>query len=269
MSRTAGPHRTSPIRSWLLFIAAGGVLAFVLASAPHGADPDRGTRLDAVFDAVASLVPGPAPVDTVDLHDGRSAVPVRWQSHFARFAAADRARPPVAGGVVFTGSSSIDFWSDLPAQFPTYRVTQRGLAGATMADCRRHLDRLVVPYRPRIVVVYAGDNDLAVGTTPEEVAAQYAELVRAVHRELPATRLVFVSIKPSPARAGLMPLIRRTNALIAAYSATDPALAFVDVFSPMLDREAKVRGELFLADGLHMTASGYALWHDAIVGQLD
>lgn len=209
-----------------------------------------------------------APSDEVDLRDGRSRVPSRWRERFEGFAEADRSRP-VAGGVVFVGSSSIDFWTDVEAQFPSHAVVRRGLAGATMADCAAHVDRLVLPSRPRTVVVYAGDNDLAAGATPERVVADFVALVDQVHAALPTARIVFVSIKPSPLRAVLVPKIRRTNALVRAAVAADARLDYVDVFSSMLDADGRPRAALFGADGLHMTADGYALWRDAIAAHLD
>lgn len=259
------------IRLRALLATAGACLA-VLFSSAHGrfnAGLDAPPALDAVFEVARSAFSADAEPESVDLHDGRSRVPPRWQRHFERFAQSDRASSPAADGVVFVGSSSIDFWNDLPAQFPTQRVVQRGLDGATIADCTRNLDRLVLPYRPRVVVLYAGDNDLAAGVAPERVVADFDDLVRQVHRTLPATKIVFVSIKPSPIRAGLMPSIRKTNALIAAYAGTDRRLDFVDIFDAMLDRDARPRRELFRADGLHMTPAGYAIWHDALVQHLE
>jgi len=255
-------------RSSTLLLAAMGSLAILFGSAHGGAGASLQPGLDAVFDAVGSILASDAPPETIDLHDGKSPVAPRWLPNFERFAQSDRAQPPVAGGVVFVGSSSIDYWSDLPAQFPTQNVTQRGLAGATMNDCARYVDRLILPYRPRAVVVYAGDNDLAAGVKPERIVADYAELVRQVQRALPATKVMLVSIKPSPSRAGLTPRIARTNALLAAYTRTDPRLDFVDIFPAMLDRDAHVRAELFRADGLHMNPTGYALWRDAIAARL-
>jgi lysophospholipase L1-like esterase len=254
-------------RSSTLFLAAMASLAVLMGSS-HGGGAHLASGLDAVFDAVGPIFASDARPETVDLHDGKSAVATRWQPNFERFAQSDRAHLPAAGGVVFVGSSSIDYWSDLPTQFPTQNVTQRGLAGATMSDCARYVDRLILPYRPRVVVVYAGDNDLAAGVKPEQIVADYAALVRQVHRELPATKVVLVSIKPSPSRAVLMPRIERTNALLAAYTRTDPRLDFVDIFPVMLDRDAHVRSELFRADGLHMNRAGYALWRDAIAARL-
>ena len=254
-------------RARLALAVTLGALAILIATVHGRAGAGATMHLDAVFDSIAGFSGDPAP-DTVDLRDGRSRVPARWQERFERFAQSDRAHSQAPGGIVFTGSSSIDFWSDLPAQFPDHHVVQRGLPGATIVDCLRHADRLILPYRPRVIVFYAGDNDLAAGVTPEQVVADYAAFVRRVHRELPATKIVFVSIKPSPARTALMPLIVRTNRLVAAYTGTDGQLDFVNVHDAMLDRDAQVRRELFGADGLHMTPAGYALWRDAIADRL-
>jgi lysophospholipase L1-like esterase len=260
--------QASSVRAWLATAGVGLAVLFGSAQGRFEAGLDAPPGLDAVFEMARSTLSILSPDDRVDLHDGRSRVPTRWQAAFERFAASDRVAFPAANGVVFVGSSSIDYWRDLPAQFPTWNVVQRGLGGATIADCTRNLDRLILPYRPRTVVFYAGDNDLAAGVTPERVVADFDALVRDVHRQLPATRIVFVSIKPSPVRAGLMPLIRKTNGLIAAYARTDPRLDFVDIFDAMLDHDARPRRELFVADGLHMTPAGYALWHDALLEHL-
>lgn len=253
----------------VLLLVAGAGLAVLLGSAQGRLtlELEVAQGLDAILtpDASASA----AADALVDLHDGRSRVPGRWKDAFARFAASDRAGLPPPNGVVFVGGSSIDYWRDLKAQFPTQNVVQRGLPAATIADCTRHADRLILPYRPRVVVVYAGDNDLAGGDAPERVTARFVNLVDTVHREQPATKLVFVSIKPSPVRAALLPAIRRTNALIEAYTRTDRRLDFVDVFTEMLDRDAHVRPGLFRADGLHMTPAGYAIWREALVAHLD
>lgn len=242
---------TSRLKLLLGALVSCAALAVSSAHGSVGSNTDFLDAFDAVFDTSASGVSSP------------------WQQNFERFEQSDRAQAPAEGGVVFVGSSSISFWNDLPAQFPAHNVIQRGLAGASMADCARLADRLILPYRPRVVVVYAGDNDLAAGVAPEQIAAAYADLVRQVHQALPATRVVFVSIKPSPAREALMPLARQTNALIAAQSGHDRRLDFVNIFTAMLDPADHVRRELFRTDGLHMNAAGYALWRDAIADHLE
>lgn len=220
-----------------------------------------GAALAAAALAAAGAASAPA-APGADLSGGR------WQTSFAAFAAADAAQRPAPGGIVFVGSSSIRLWSDLETQFGERRIVKRGFGGSSMADCARYADRLVVPYRPRLVVVYAGDNDLAEGRTPAQVLDSYARFVEAVQAALPDTRIAYLSIKPSPRRAALMPAMRETNAAIAAWSRRDPRLDFIDVYSPMLDGDGRPRPELFRADALHLNAAGYRLWKEAIAAHL-
>ena len=189
----------------------------------------------------------------------------RWGADIAAFTAADLRQGLQPGGVLFLGSSSIRLWDDLETQFNTLPVViKRGFGGAKLSDCVQYLDRLVIPHRPRLVLVYAGENDLTEGETADEVLRQFTALVERVHAVLPQTRITFISIKPSPARVRLMPEIRRANALVRKYVATAPNTDFVDVFTPMLDGDGQPRRELFRADALHLNANGYALWKSVI-----
>ncbi|MET0209986.1 MAG: GDSL-type esterase/lipase family protein, partial [Burkholderiaceae bacterium] len=135
-------------------------------------------------------------------------------------------------------------------------------------DCTQYLSRLVLPYKPRLVVVYAGDNDLAEGRTPQQVMESFAGFVEGVHAQLPDTRIAYISIKPSPLRSALMDSAKETNALIARYSRSDPRLDYIDVHSRMLDAQGQPRAELFQADRLHMNEKGYALWKAVIAVHL-
>jgi lysophospholipase L1-like esterase len=143
-------------------------------------------------------------------------------------------------------------------------VLNRGFGGSVLSDVLVFANRIVVPYKPRVVVLYAGDNDLAAGRTPAQVFADFKEFVAIVHRDLPNTRVAFIAIKPSILRENIIDKIRATNQLIRDYIATDPRLAYVDVFTPMLNSSSHPRRELFLEDGLHMNAKGYAIWRDRV-----
>ena len=189
----------------------------------------------------------------------------RWQSTFDAWAAADRINPPPPGGVLFVGSSSIRLWNNLETQFSALPViVKRGFGGSLMSDCTAELRRLVLPYKPRLVIVYAGDNDLAEGRTPQQVLKSYTGFVEGVRRALPNTRIAFISIKPSPLREKLLPAIRKTNELVASYTARVKNLDYIDVFTPMLDAKGQPRAELFRADQLHPSAAGYALWRKIV-----
>ncbi|MDC8015706.1 SGNH/GDSL hydrolase family protein [Tahibacter soli] len=178
----------------------------------------------------------------------------------ARFVAADRAAMPAPGGVVFVGSSSIRFWDTLERDFPFVHIVKRGFGGSTLADATRYADRIVIPYVPSLVVLYAGDNDLAAGHTARQVFDDYVAFVARVRRDRPAQKIAFVAIKPSPARAALTGAARDANERIRRYAERDAGLFFVDVFAPMLGADGTPRTELFGPDGLHLNADGYALW---------
>jgi lysophospholipase L1-like esterase len=186
--------------------------------------------------------------------------PARFETEIRAFEAADRANPPPLGGVVFIGSSSIHAWTNVAADFPGVPVLNRGFGGSTLADVVYFADRILLPYHPRLVVLYAGDNDLALGRTPDRVVGDYRAFVARLRSAWPAARVAFVSIKPSPARRAFIPRMRETNQRIRAIIARDTLQAYVDVFTPMLDGTGQPRPDLFLADSLHMTRAGYLLW---------
>jgi lysophospholipase L1-like esterase len=183
----------------------------------------------------------------------------RWASDMQAFDAQDRATPPATGGVVFVGSSSIRLW-DLTRHFPGLPTVNRGFGGSQIEDAVRHADLLVIRHRPRVVVFYAGDNDLSSGKTPRQVADDFATFVRTIHAALPETRIAFVGVKPSLARWGMIAKVREANALVRSSCEADPRLAFIDVDGPMIGWDGRPREDLFVSDGLHLSEQGYELW---------
>jgi lysophospholipase L1-like esterase len=183
----------------------------------------------------------------------------QWSKEMAAFEQQDRAAPPKPGGIVFVGSSSIRLW-DLGQSFPGMPILNRGFGGSQIVDSVNHAELLVLKHRPGIVVFYAGDNDIAAGKTPQVVAGDYKAFVSKVHSTLPKTRVAFIAIKPSIQRWALVAKVREANALIRSYSEGDDLLGFIDVDGPMLGWDEKPRADLFVADGLHLSAKGYELW---------
>ena len=208
----------------------------------------------------------PVSTDTIGVAPAASAptTAAAFEEEIARFEAADRAQPPDSGGIVFVGSSSFRLWPNLAGDFPGRTVLNRGFGGSTLPDVIHFAPRVVLPYRPRLVVLYAGDNDLAAGRSAEQVADDFRTFVRVVRQARPATRIAYVSIKPSPSRWALAEQARRANALIASEIARDSLAAFVDVFTPMLGTNGRPRPELFVADSLHMSPAGYVLWRERL-----
>lgn len=189
-----------------------------------------------------------------------TAAPERWAKEIDALTVSDATNPPPAGGVVFVGSSSIRLWKTLAEDFPGVTAINRGFGGSELADSGFYLDRIVLAYQPRLVVLYAGENDINGGKSPETVLADFQAFRAKLHAALPATKLIYLSIKESPSRARMSSLFQATNELIAADCATDPRCTFVDVNTAMLDASGGTRPELFVKDQLHMNADGYAIW---------
>ena len=188
----------------------------------------------------------------------------QWTDDMARFAAEDAARPPGPDPVVFAGSSTFRMWTSMADDFPGVAVLNRGFGGSQVRDLAWHADAVAIRYLPRTVLLYAGENDIDAGRSPGQVLADTRLLVGRLREALPDAVIAWVSIKPSPARAGQQARQRQANALVEAWLRGQPGTVYLDVATPMLDAAGQPRDGLFLADRLHMNASGYALWRDAI-----
>jgi lysophospholipase L1-like esterase len=191
------------------------------------------------------------------------ATAARWEPVIAKFEAQEKVDPSPPGGIVFYGSSTIVRW-DLKKYFPDLVAINRGFGGSQMADARYFVGRVVIPLRPKTVVVYSGDNDLARGDTPEKIAAEFRELCRLIHAQLPETRIIVLGVKPSLARAHLLEKQRTVNRLLQKLCENDPRLRFVDTEKLMLRADGSIRKELLAADGLHLSEEGYRLWTETL-----
>lgn len=184
----------------------------------------------------------------------------RWAKEIGAFDAQDATNPPPRRPIVFTGSSSIRLWQDLPQDYPGLRVMNRGFGGSQLSDVQEHFERLILRYRPRQVVIYCGGNDLAAKKSVETVVADLKAVVNRIHRELPRTKVAFISIALNPARWEQRDAVRAANAAVAEFMAQDPRRQFIDVTTAMLGPDGQPKPEIFVADRLHMNRKGYELW---------
>ena len=191
-----------------------------------------------------------------------------WATDMARFAAEDAATAPPRHAYVFTGSSSVRMWSTLATDFAGKPVLNRGFGGSQLRDAVHYADPIAIRYRPRMILLYSGDNDIDAGRTPQQVLHDFHVFVARVRRDLPDVPIAFLAIKPSPARAEQLARQQQANALVQAEAATSPQLVFIDVATPMLGVDGQPRPELFVDDRLHMNASGYALWRRIVAPYL-
>jgi lysophospholipase L1-like esterase len=182
-----------------------------------------------------------------------------WSEFESELQAYDRAPAP-RDAAVFYGSSSIRLWENLAASFPGIPVVNRGFGGSTLAECIDLLPRLIFPLRPAALVLYAADNDLDQGASPEHVEYLFHQFIQRIREPFPSIPIAFLSVKPSPSRFWNIGNIRRANSLIQAAAAQYPGVTYLDLFTAMLSPAGASRPELFTEDGLHMNSAGYDLW---------
>jgi hypothetical protein len=190
--------------------------------------------------------------------------PTRYERDMLRFERQDAVDPPAPGCVVFMGSSSIRGWRTLHEDFAGMDVALRGYGGSQISDAVYYVERIVVPYHPTAIVLYAGDNDIAAGKSVETVVADFKDFVKTVHSYIGPRAVYFIAIKPSLARWNLWPQMKEANAQIEQWAATQDAVYYIDIATPMLGEDGKPRPELFQDDGLHMVREGYKVWTDAV-----
>jgi lysophospholipase L1-like esterase len=206
---------------------------------------------------MACLVFSTGPVTTAQ---GNDPDPARFEADIEVFRQWDTKNAVPVDGVLFVGSSTIRLWPTA-TRFAELPVINRGFGGSQISDVNHYVEDLVLKYRPAVVVFYAGDNDVNAGKSPERVAADYRTFATRVLAARRDTRIIFLAIKPSPARWALWPKVQETNERIRSYSlGAGPQLIYADVATPMLTAAGQTQAHLYVEDGLHMTPAGYDIW---------
>lgn len=189
---------------------------------------------------------------------------IKWQKEIAGIEARYVEKPAPQAPIVFIGSSSIRRWGTLAADFPDKPVLNHGFGGSEVFDSVNYVHRLVLPFRPKQIVMYAGGNDLNAGKTPERVFADFQAFVARVHARLPKTKICYISSAPNPKRWAQIKEVRTLNALIQAFCARDDRLQYLDVHPVMLAPNGEPKPDIFVEDRLHMNAKGYELWKSVV-----
>lgn len=178
-----------------------------------------------------------------------------------------------ADAVLFVGSSSLKRWQDIDTRFAPRPVINRGFGGAQMRHVLHHYDDVISVYKPNVLVIYAGGNDLAAGVKPGVVLKDFDLLMENVRRDFPDLPVLIVSIKPVPARMEDIDAQKIVNDGFMQRAKVQTNLHYVDIATPMLTlMQDDVTGQgagLFKPDGLHMTAKGYDIWAAELNWYLD
>lgn len=203
------------------------------------------------------------------LTGAESAATPRFEPEILKFEALDRRTPPPPRPILFVGSSSIRLWTNLPSSYQGKTVLNRGFGGSTYRDLLRYFNRIVLPYGPSVMVVYEGDNDLADGRNPAEIAQDLGLFLDRALTELRGTSVVLLTVKPSPSRSHLMEVQMEFNARLKRMAQSRKGVVVADVGPPLLDAQGRPDPRFFAADRLHLNAAGYEAWRKPVFDAID
>jgi lysophospholipase L1-like esterase len=189
-------------------------------------------------------------------------------NEIAAFKKQDSIAFPPARAILFVGSSSFRMWKDVQDYFPGYTIINRGFGGSSLTDVIRYERDIIFPYKPRQVVIYAGENDIAGDSliTSKIVLKRFIKLYKDIKKNLGNVPIVYISIKPSPSRWHMRGRLMEANRLIKNYLQRRKKSrdVFIDVWQPMLDIDGTPKKDIFTTDNLHMNSKGYAIWQKLI-----
>jgi lysophospholipase L1-like esterase len=183
----------------------------------------------------------------------------RFENNVRAYEAADRTTPPPQGAILLAGDSQFYRWKTLPEDLPDYTVVNRGIDSFQTSDLVYFADRIVIPYKPRLIVLHVGGNDVHNGRTPEQILADFTTFVAKVRAALPAVPIAFSSITPGPGRWDEAPQRKQANLTIKNYIATQENLMFIDLWDAMLTPDGQPREDIWVADRIHPNQEGYRI----------
>lgn len=194
-----------------------------------------------------------------------------FKEDIEHFKKQDSLAMPAKNQILFVGSSSFTKWTDVQDYFPDYPIINRGFGGSSLPDVIRYANDIIIPYQPKQIVIYCGENDLAGGDTSVNgklVFERFKQLFILIRKQLPRVPIAYVSMKPSPSREKLWPKMIAGNSLIKKFLGKQMRTTFIDVYHKMFNKEGTVMKDIFIEDNLHMNAKGYAIWQKIIAPYL-
>lgn len=192
----------------------------------------------------------------------------RWDKSIAQYEHKDSVSKPEPGGILMLGSSSFTIWQDVGDYFPGKNMVNRGFGGSQMSDVLYFKERLILPYRPKQIVIYEGENDIAAGEKPDSIFAELKQLVNWTRGQLPGIQISIVSMKPSPKRWELKETLLEMNKKLKQFAAENEDIDFINIWEPLIEPDGVPVNENYREDLLHLNANGYKIWKKAMTPYL-
>lgn len=188
-----------------------------------------------------------------------------YESEIKNFEKLDKLNPPKKAQILFVGSSSFRLWTDMESRFHDYNIIKRGFGGGTLADVNHFAGRIIYPYHPSKIFLYAGANDISGGKTAEEAYQQFVYFYQSISKNLPKAKVYFISAKYSPRRKTDNVKYEQFNTKVKAYISKQTCnWTYIDASTPLLESDGSPKESLFIEDKLHLNSTGYDIWEKII-----
>ncbi len=164
--------------------------------------------------------------------------------------------------VLLAGSSSLDYWDTAVKAFEPYETINTAIGGTTVEVWLNIYQRMICDYKPDVVIIYVGANDIANGgrITPQQNADNTIRLLKLIKSSLKKTPIYYVSIVPNWSRKNAWNDITESNALVKSYCDNAKYVNYIDIVQYFLTADGTPNRELFLDDQVHPNTKGYAIW---------
>ena len=164
--------------------------------------------------------------------------------------------------VMLAGSSSIEFWTSSATDLDPIVSYNHGIGGTTIEQWDKDLNqRLVYPYKPKMVVYYVGINNV-INTSQDDTTIwnNLKNFFDHTHEALPDTKVQYIMMNLIPGYPKRFDTIKNINKKVEEYQKTNPWLTLINPGEKLLKENGEPNAAYFRTDGLHLSLYGYVVW---------
>ena len=194
-----------------------------------------------------------------------------WEKDIQKFEQLDKSETYPEDAVLFSGSSSIKFWSSIKKDMAPYSIIQRGYGGARLSDFAIYAGRIFDPHQCKAIVIFVANDIIGYDDdkSPKEVLGLFRNVLHTIRKTHPNTPVFWISITPTGSRWKVWPEIVKANDLIKEFCSQKKNTYFIPTDFAFLNEKGLPREELFNSDSLHLNQKGYAIWSEIIKKELN
>ena len=165
--------------------------------------------------------------------------------------------------VMLAGSSSIEFWTSSKEDLDPIVSYNHGIGGTTIEEWDTCLNqRLVYPYKPKMVVYYVGINNVI--NSKQDAGTIWTNLEKFMndtHEALPDTKVQYIMMNLIPGYPSYFDTINAVNAQIVNYQKNNSSwLTLINPGTALIKENGEPNAAYFRTDGLHLSYYGYVVW---------